>query len=189
MMQKYNSIFKTRLSKKHITILISALYILYLIITSLIGNGVQNIEVTPESSQSTSSIPSNMYKVKRVVDGDTIELENGQKVRYIGIDTPETVKPNSAVECFGKEASNKNKELVEGKTVRLEKDVSETDRFGRLLRYVYVDDIFVNDFLVREGYANSASFPPDIKNQDRFRDAEVEAKSNNRGLWSTCRIN
>src|SRR3990167_1293984 len=81
-------------------------------------------------------------KVVKVIDGDTIEIDGGARVRYIGIDTPETVSPTSAIECYGKESSNKNRELVEGKTVRLEKDVSEIDKYGRLLRYVYVGDIF-----------------------------------------------
>src|SRR3989344_572525 len=94
-------------------------------------------------------------KVVRVVDGDTIEIEGGQIILYIGIDTPETVHPQKTVECFGREASRKNKELVEGKFVQLEKDVSEVDKYGRLLRYVYVDPstssgqaIFVNELLV-----------------------------------------
>ncbi len=126
------------------------------------------------------------FLVKRVIDGDTIEIENGQKIRYIGIDTPETVHPEKPVQCFGLEASLKNKEMVEGKSVRLEKDVSETDKYGRLLRYVYVGDTLVNDFLVRQGFANSSTYPPDIKYQDQFRKAEEEARGNNRGLWSSC---
>jgi micrococcal nuclease len=140
-------------------------------------------EPTPDSGQPT-------YLVLRVVDGDTIELDNGQKLRYIGIDTPETVDPRRGVQCFGREASNKNKELVEGKTVRLEKDVSETDRFGRLLRYVYVQtsqgEVFVNDLMVREGFALSSPFPPDISKQSRLDQAEAEARSAGRGLWGTC---
>ncbi|MBI3335237.1 MAG: thermonuclease family protein [Candidatus Portnoybacteria bacterium] len=79
-------------------------------------------------------------KVARVIDGDTIELENGQRVRYIGIDTPETSDPRKPIQCFGIEAAKKNQELVEGKMVRLEKDVSERDRYARLLRYVYAGD-------------------------------------------------
>jgi len=124
--------------------------------------------------------------VTKVIDGDTIEIEGGQKVRYIGIDTPETVHPSEPVGCFGQEASAKNKELVEGKSVKLEKDISETDKYGRLLRYVWVGDIFVNDFLVRQGYATSSTYPPDVKYQDQFREAEREARENNRGLWSAC---
>lgn len=119
-----------------------------------------------------------------VVDGDTIKLNNGQVVRYIGIDTPETVDPRKPVQCFGKEASAKNKELVEGKEIRLVKDTSETDKYKRLLRYVYVGDIFVNDYLVRNGYAHSSSYPPDVKHQEQFREAEQEAKENKRGLWA-----
>jgi len=124
--------------------------------------------------------------VKRVVDGDTIELETGQKVRYIGIDTPETVDPRTTTQCFGKEATAKNRELVEGKKVRLEKDVSETDKYGRLLRYVYVDEIFVNETLVREGYAFSSTYPPDVKYQDLFIEAERAAREANVGLWGSC---
>ncbi|OGY23843.1 MAG: hypothetical protein A2172_05325 [Candidatus Woykebacteria bacterium RBG_13_40_15] len=122
----------------------------------------------------------------KVIDGDTIEIEGGQKVRYIGIDTPETVDPNETVQCFGKEASAKNKELVDGKEVRLVKDVSETDKYGRLLRYVYVGNTFVNDYLVRQGYAHASSYPPDVKYQSKFSEAEKEARDNNRGLWSAC---
>jgi micrococcal nuclease len=110
-------------------------------------------------------------QVVRVVDGDTIIVNvEGQeyRVRYIGIDTPETVHPTKPVEPFGKEASEMNKQLVEGKIVRLEKDISETDRYGRLLRYVYVDDIFVNAELVRLGYAQVTTYPPDVKYQDIF---------------------
>jgi endonuclease YncB( thermonuclease family) len=96
------------------------------------------------------------------VDGDTIEVAiDGQeyKVRYIGIDTPESVDPRRPVECFGKEAADKNQELVEGKIVGLEKDVSETDAFGRLLRYVWLDGRLINARLVSAGYARG-HLPP-----------------------------
>jgi len=128
-------------------------------------------------------------RVTRVIDGDTIEvnLEGATyRVRYIGIDTPETVHPSQPVECFGKEASDKNSELVEGKIVRLEKDVSETDVYGRLLRYVWVGDIFVNDYLVRQGYAYASTYPPDVKYAEQFAQAQREAEENNRGLWAAC---
>ena len=127
--------------------------------------------------------------VTRVIDGDTIEVNLGgsiYKVRYIGIDTPETVHPTQPVECFGQEASDKNSELVAGKTVRLEKDVSETDKYGRLLRYVWVGDIFVNDYLVRQGYAYASTYPPDVKYADQLAQAQTEAIGNNRGLWAVC---
>lgn len=124
--------------------------------------------------------------VKRIVDGDTIVLENGQKVRYIGIDTPESVDPRRGVQCFGKEASARNKTLVEGKSVRLEKDVSEVDRYGRLLRYVYLGDIMVNEALVREGFAYASSYPPDVAYDERLRSAETLAKIAQAGLWGSC---
>lgn len=126
------------------------------------------------------------YLVTRVIDGDTIELESGQKVRYIGIDTPETVDPRKKVQCFGKEASDKNKELVLDKKVRLEKDVKDTDVYGRLLRYVYVNGEMVNLKLVEEGYAKADTVPPDIKNKDLFLQAERTARINNLGLWNSC---
>lgn len=124
--------------------------------------------------------------VVKVIDGDTIEVEGKKKVRYIGINTPELHDPRKKVECFGKEAAIMNSDLVEGKEVRLEKDVSETDRYGRLLRYVYIGDLFVNEYLVRQGYALASSYPPDIKYARQFRSAEQEARENNRGLWSGC---
>ena len=127
--------------------------------------------------------------VERVVDGDTIELSDGRKVRYIGTDTPETKNPQVPVECFGKKAEEKNKELVEGKYVKLEKDVSETDRYNRLLRYVWVDDRLVNLVLIEEGYAFARTFPPDVAKQDRFKEAERTAREAGLGLWGECQLN
>lgn len=140
-------------------------------------------EITPAQVEGESVV------VKRVVDGDTIELEDSRKVRYIGIDTPETVDPRRGVGCFGKEASDFNKKLVEGKKVMLEKDVSETDKFGRLLRYVYLKDdtnLFVNEYLVKEGYAKVDTFPPDVKFSEVFLEAERLARENKKGLWGEC---
>lgn len=127
-------------------------------------------------------------KVTKVIDGDTVEIEGGYRLRYIGIDTPETVHPSKPVQCFGKEASNKNKELVEGKTVRLERDITELDRYDRLLRYVWLGNVLVNERLVKEGYATSYTYPPDVKYQERFVQAEREARESKKGLWSSCPI-
>jgi micrococcal nuclease len=124
--------------------------------------------------------------VARVIDGDTIELQGGLRVRYIGMDTPETVDPGQPVGCYGPEASARNKALVEGKTVQLEKDVSETDRYGRLLRYVYLNGVMINEQLVAEGYAMSSTYPPDVKYQDRILAAQQAARNANRGLWADC---
>jgi len=125
-------------------------------------------------------------EVVRVIDGDTIEIAiDGQlyKVRYIGVDAPETVHPAKPVEWMGLEASAKNRELVESKVVQLEKDVSETDQYGRLLRYVWIGDLMVNAELVRLGYAQVSTYPPDVKYQDLFLKLQQEAREAGRGLW------
>ena len=119
--------------------------------------------------------------VTRVIDGDTVVIDTGQRVRYIGIDTPE-VYPQP--EAGGMEAWQANRQLVEGKKVRLERDVSETDKYGRLLRYVYVDDVFVNAELVRLGLAEAKAYPPDIKYQDYLEEMEAEARAAGRGMWA-----
>ena len=128
--------------------------------------------------------------VVRVVDGDTVRvLIDGQEfpVRYIGIDTPETVDPRTEVQWMGPEASAANAELLAGGTVILEKDVSEVDQFDRLLRYVWVERsgtfLLVNRELVRLGYALPSSYPPDVKYNDLFTAAAREARDSNAGLW------
>jgi micrococcal nuclease len=124
--------------------------------------------------------------VARVVDGDTIELTSGDRVRYIGIDTPETVDPRRQVACFGKEASNKNKELVEGREITLIADVEDRDKYDRFLRYVYQGDVFVNLELVRQGYAYAYPYPPSVTHEEDFRLAQAQARSQNAGLWGSC---
>jgi len=123
-------------------------------------------------------------QVLRVVDGDTLRvaLDGAEySVRYIGMDTPENTKTR---EYYGQEASERNAELVRGGTALLYRDVSETDRYGRLLRYVVLPDgTFVNLALVREGYANAATYPPDVSCAADFQAAEQEARENGRGLW------
>ena len=130
-----------------------------------------------------------LANVVRVIDGDTIAVVMDgveYRVRYIGINTPETVDPRKPVECYGREASQRNRELVEGQTVELEKDVSETDSFGRLLRYVWLNGDMVNAILVREGYALASTYPPDVKYQELFLEFEREAREAGRGLWAGC---
>ena len=142
-----------------------------------------------QSSIGASCIPNNppqTGKVVDVVDGDTIKVlldQDGQTytVRYIGMDTPEYT---SQVEFYGSEAATKNVQLVFGKNVQLIKDVSETDNFGRLLRYVIVDNLFINYELVAQGYANSASYPPDIACIPTFQEVEQQARASNLGLWN-----
>ncbi len=154
--------------------------------TTIENQPVEQNQITVIPATENPQTSEKTYLVTKVIDGDTIEIEGGQKLRYIGVDTPETVDPRRAVGCFGKEASNKNKELVLNKQVRLEKDVSETDKYGRLLRYVYVGDIFVNKYLVEEGFAKASSYPPDIKFQEIFKTAQTFAINNSKGLWGAC---
>jgi endonuclease YncB( thermonuclease family) len=125
--------------------------------------------------------PRQLATVVGVVDGDTIKVDlDGEtyKVRYIGMDTPEKGRP------FFEEATAKNAEMVDGQTVLLVKDVSETDRYDRLLRYVFVGDTFVNFELVNQGYAAAATFPPDVACDDTFHAAEADARSHEKGLWA-----
>jgi len=149
------------------------------------GNRIDNDECSNQCLK-TSVCNKEETLVIRVIDGDTIKIESGESVRYIGIDTPETVHPSKPVECYGKEASDKNKELVDGKCVKLEKDISDIDKYYRLLRYIYIDNIFVNDYLVRQGYACASEYPPDVKFSEQFCEAQNEAEDNERGLWSAC---
>jgi micrococcal nuclease len=129
--------------------------------------------------------------VVKVVDGDTIHVQVGdtrEKVRYIGVDTPETKHPTKGVQCFGQKASEFNASLVAGERVRLVRDVEERDRYGRLLAYVYRvrDGLFVNAELARLGYAQPLSIPPDVRFADRFAALAREAREQGRGLWSAC---
>jgi len=121
--------------------------------------------------------------VSRVIDGDTIVLSTGDEIRYIGIDTPEIEGP----QCFATEASKINSDLVLGKQIKAVKDTSETDKYGRLLRYVYIDDIFVNDYLVKNGYAKVMTVYPDTKYKNLFIEASSYARNNNLGLWGKCK--
>lgn len=147
--------------------------------------------VAEASSAATLSQIREDVLVTRVIDGDTIEIEGGRKVRYVGIDTPETVDPRRAVGCFGQEASRENKGLVEGKEVYLMRDISEEDKYGRLLRLVYLpledgSAIFVNDYLVRQGFAKAMTVPPDVTFAKQFVEAQREARVAKRGLWEKC---
>ena len=130
-------------------------------------------------------------RVTRVVDGDTIEVRfnygRSEKVRYIGMNTPETY---GDTECFGKKASAYNKALVANKMVWLEMDVEKRDKYSRLLAYVYLDpngDAMVNAILVAQGYAQMATYPPNVKYVDLFRELQRGAREDARGLWSECR--
>ena len=131
-------------------------------------------------------------RVRRVIDGDTIELNDGRLVRYIGIDTPELRRRHGGVwvidpDPYAKEARDANDRLVAGKTVTLEYDAETHDRYGRLLAYVYVDGRMVNEALLAGGYAHLLTIPPDTKYVGRFRRLATDARAAKRGLWGDRR--
>jgi micrococcal nuclease len=130
-------------------------------------------------------------RVVRVVDGDTIRVALGgrvERVRYIGIDTPESVKPDTPVQCYAHRAAAENARLVGGRRVRLVLDVEPRDRFGRLLAYVYrtADGLNVGAALVRGGFARTLTIPPNVRFAARFRALAAQARRAHRGLWSAC---
>lgn len=130
-------------------------------------------------------------RVTRVVDGDTIRVQVGdrvERVRYIGVDTPESVKPATPVQCFAKAAAAANARLVAGQRVRLVADVEPRDRYGRLLAYVYRadDGRFVNAALVGAGYARPLTIPPNVRFAERFVALARSAREAQRGLWRAC---
>lgn len=169
-----------------VTVLLGLLFLAYRIDLSR-NTFAGSSQPTTDSSPSPTISPTLPY-VSRVVDGDTVVLSTGERVRYIGINAPESVDPRRPVECFAREATAENKRLVEGHAVTLVKDVSETDSFGRLLRYVYVDGVMINEELVRTGYARASAYPPDVKFQAQLTLAEQEARQLQAGLWgANCR--
>src|SRR5689334_24954314 len=137
-------------------------------------------------------LPAGVGTIVRPVDGDTAVIELGgqeEHVRFIGIDTPESVSEQVPVECFGVEAKHRTAELLApGTHVRLERDVEARDKYGRLLAYVYLDadDTFVNLLLVREGFAESFPYPPNTAHQAELDAAEADARAHDRGLWPAC---
>ena len=184
---------------------IAAIVVLLLVVASLLASGcitnnTSNTNQTPSATTLPQNLPilstgfefpcinatpnrTSVGIVTKVVDGDTIHVTiNGTdyKVRYIGINTPEDTTKK---EPRGPEATERDKELVAGKQVLLIKDVSETDKFGRLLRYVFIDNVFVNYELVREGYAEAKAYPPDISCKQTFYNAQLLAQQEHRGLW------
>ncbi|KKU14703.1 MAG: Micrococcal nuclease-like protein nuclease [Candidatus Jorgensenbacteria bacterium GW2011_GWA2_45_9] len=134
-----------------------------------------------------ANVDSGLVEVGKVIDGDTFVLEDGTKVRLIGIDAPEEA------ECYFEESSSYLKWIIAGKNIKLEKDISGADEYGRLLRYAIVpssdaaeDNLLVNEALVRDGFARRKQSPPDNRYRDLLAAAEAEAKKNERGLWKEC---
>lgn len=179
-------------TNKQLTIYVLA--IILAVIQILFGKDIP----LPKTSLIPTNIPTptifvgekQIVKVVRVIDGDTIEIEGKIKVRYIGINTPEiyhdTTGKKTGEQCFADNAYLENKKLVEGKTITLIKDVSEKDKYGRLLRYVYVGDLFINDYLMTNGYAKIMMIKPDIKYYQQFKIEEKDAKEKKLGIWDKC---
>ena len=148
----------------------------------------ETLPTTPQAKQTTENNP--LYKVVKVVDGDTISVNiNGvnTSVRMIGIDTPETVDPRKTVQCFGQEASNKAKSILSNQMVQLELDSSQGkyDKYDRLLAYVFlIGGINFNELMIKEGYAYEYTYSIPYKYQSAFKSAQKEAQANKRGLWA-----
>ncbi len=144
------------------------------------------------AAPATGTLPSGVeVAVKRVIDGDTIEIAGGDRVRLIGMDTPETVDPKRPVGCYGKEASRFTSSLLPpGTVVRLVGDVEQRDRYGRLLAYVYrrSDGLFVNAELLRRGFAQILTIPPNVAHTDEFTAIAQQARAGSQGLWGACTL-
>ncbi len=144
-------------------------------------------EVEPRPEVQPGEVPKGYVLVSHAIDGDTLELADGRRVRYLGMDTPETVHPKKPVQCYGPEASAYNHSLVDSRVVRLVRDVEDTDKYGRLLRYIYLEDgTFVNLALVSQGYARVYTWPPNIAHTKEFIAAQTRAQADHQGLWSKC---
>ena len=162
---------------------IGALAILLIAAAYLAFAGGNGEEASTEIAGDTLTGP-----VTEVVDGDTAHVSidgHDETVRFIGIDTPE-VDPSIGVECFGKQASERNHELIDGERVRLEVGTEERDKYGRLLAYVYVGDEFINAELVRGGYAQTLEIPPNTDKAELLGELERQAADAGRGLWGAC---
>jgi micrococcal nuclease len=167
------------------------------VLVAAFASGLWTISHQQAPSGRPTQIEGQQHRVAYVSDGDTIKLDNGQKVRLIGIDTPEThdnVKltrdvskrhsSRSAQLQMGEEAAAFVRKFLQGKDVRLEFDVEQHDRYGRLLAYVYLSDgTFVNEKIIREGYAYPLTIPPNVRHAEQFKIWFDEARDNRRGLW------
>ncbi len=187
------------MSKSQIRRIVSAVFFI-LIAAYAIYKPVVPLKSGTDLSPATSGagaevIPSEWYPVAKVVDGDTIKIDlNGNQVtiRLIGVDTPETVDPRKIVQCFGKEASEETKKILQGQSVRIEMDPSQGmyDKYGRLLAYVYAplnsksEGLLVNEYLIAEGYGHEYTYDLPYKYQTEFKAAEVAARTQKKGLWA-----
>jgi micrococcal nuclease len=169
----------------------AAIWVAVFLVLAFAGGGGLDLLGSDDSGSSHAAL---FGRVTRVVDGDTVKVSlargrGTRTVRYIGVDTPESVKPGEPVQCYAKQASSFNQRLVEGRRVRLQVGRERTDRYGRLLAYVYVrggGGRFVNAELLRRGYARTLAIPPNTDRAGRFALLERRARRDGRGLWSAC---
>lgn len=183
-----------KLTKKQKKYVIKTVIALIVLIPGIIAGTTKKEEILKAlgieiETTATANISEDSYKVTSVTDGDTFKINyNGQetKVRLIGIDTPESVHPESSKNTeYGKEAANYTKSLLENKTVKLEFDVSQTDQYGRLLAYVYLENgEMLNEKLLKEGYAQVATYAPNVKYVEKFEQLQKEARENKLGFWA-----
>ncbi|MFT7507211.1 MAG: micrococcal nuclease [Acidimicrobiales bacterium] len=156
-------------------------------ITLLLAGGASGYGYKVIRDNKADIFENSVHEILYVVDGDTLDVENEVRIRLLGIDAPEKGT------CYYSESHIYLQELVNGVNVRLEKDISGADRYDRLLRYIYVpsndireDDVFINETMLREGYAKVLAIAPDNRYRDLFSSAQEEAKKDARGLWGAC---
>lgn len=172
---------------KKLAIIIAVLLTL-LTISALLLKHYKKPPVAPTASEIVSppDVIRESVVITHVLDGDTIEITGDKKVRLIGIDTPELNTDSNNPQCFASESAKITKQLLEGQSVELEKDKEDSDKYGRLLRYVYTDGVFINEFLLRQGYGRKMAIAPNTKYAKELDMAEKEARENRRGLWKNC---
>lgn len=179
-----------KLTKKQTKTMIQYTIAIIIILIGLITGSIKKEEIISifQDNLAQTQELAGKYLVTEVVDGDTYKINyegKEQKVRLIGVDTPESVHPDKTKNTkYGKEASNYVKQLIENKYISLEFDVSQTDKYGRLLAYVYLEDgEMLNVKLVKEGYAQVATYPPNVKYVETFKSLQEEARKNKVGFW------
>ena len=177
------------MSWRHAGLWVLAFVALVALADILLADGLKPSH-TPSATPDAVLLAPRTATVLRVVDGDTILVRDSgghtERVRYIGVDTPESVKPNTPVQCYGHEASNYNKSLVQGRTVRLVPDSEPVDKYGRSLAYVYADGKLVQSELLTGGYARTLEIPPNTSRAAQFAKLEDVAIRTNKGLWRDC---
>ncbi len=180
------------MKKRYYSLIISIIVIVLGIIqgSSAVSHTKTKNTATVKDAIQVDISTSTLYQITKVTDGDTVHVKaDGQEitVRMKGVDTPETVDPRKTVQCFGKEASNMSKELLTGRMVNLVPDKGDRslyDKYGRVLAYIYRDDgLFVNEYLVKEGYAHEYTYDKPYEKQKDFKKLEKQAREEKKGLW------